>query len=298
MMTQPPITSENAGQLTEFARATRGWITEIRWSPNGRALAVAGATGVALFAFDGNLTLRGVLEGHESHVKGMAINSDGTLIASGSADTTIRLWDLKLGGKFTVLRGHTDAVNAVAFSADDALLASGSGDKTIRLWDVASGQTRTILQGHTDEITCVAFCRQLLASGSWDKTLRLWDIELGICRAILQHDDWVRDLAVHNSLIASVSKDGNLRLWDVESGELHYQVMGHEGGSDGVSFSPDGTLLATCGRDTLIKIWNAADGQQVGLIEGHEKPVLSVDFGAYLASGSGDNMVRIWGVQS
>lgn len=301
-MTQPPITSENAGQLTELARATRGWITELRWSPNGRALAVAGATGVALYRFDGKLTLRGVLEGHEAHVKGLATNHDGTVIASASADTTIRLWDLKSSGKFTVLQGHTDAVDGVAFSPDGTLLASVSGDKTVRLWDVASGQTRAILQGHTDEITCVAFCGPFLASSSWDKTVRLWDIGFGISRAVLQHDDWVRDLAVNPmnpSQIATVSKDGNLRLWDAENAMLIYQIASHKGGADGVRFSPDGKLLATCGRDTLIKIWNVADGRQVGVIEGHQKPVLSVDFSSeYLASGSGDNTVRVWGVES
>ena len=298
-MTQSPITSENAGQLTELARARRGWITELRWSPNGRALAVAGATGVALYAFDDKLTLRGVLEGHEGHVKGLATNHDGTLIASASADTTIRVWDLKLGGKFTILQGHTDAVNGVAFSPDDTLLASVSGDNTVQLWDVASGQTRAILQGHTEEITCVAFCGNGLATGSWDKTLRLWDIEFGISRAVLQHDDWVRDLAVHDSQIATVSKDGNLHLWDAKSGELLNQIPAHEGGADGVSFSPDGTLIATCGRDKLIKIWHVGDGRQVGVIEGHKKPVLSVDFGSrFLASGSGDNTARVWGVQS
>lgn len=297
MTTRPLITSENAGQLTELARAKRGWITEVYWSPHGRALAVAGATGVALYSFDDKLTLRGVLEGHEGHVKGLAINSNGTLIASASSDKTIRLWDLKLGGKFTTLQGHGDAVNGVAFSADDTLLASGSGDKTIRLWDVAANETRAVLQGHTDEIACVSFCGQLLASGSWDKTLRLWDIEFGISRAVLQHDDWVRDIAVHDSLIASVSKDGNLYLWNPENSELLNQISAHEGGADGVSFSPDGALLATCGRDNLIKVWNVSDGKQISVIEAHEKPILSIDFsGAFLASGSGDNTVRVWGV--
>jgi WD40 repeat protein len=298
-MMQSPITAENIEQLAELSRATRGWITELQWSPNGRALAVGGATGVALYSFDSSLTLRGVLEGHGGHVKGMAISNDGTLIASASSDTTIRLWDLKRGGTFTVLEGHMDAVNGVAFSKDDSVLASVSGDKTIRLWDVASGQMRAVLQGHTDEITCAAFYGTVLVSGGWDKTLRLWDIESGISQAVLQHGDWIRDLAVHRSLIASVSKDGSLCLLEAESGELCYQVASHEGGADSVSFSQDGTMMATGGRDNLIKIWNVSDGEQIALIEGHEKPVLSVDFGStYLASGSGDNTVRVWGIRS
>ena len=82
------ITIENAGQLAEKTRAGRGWITEIRWSPNSQALAVAASTGVALYALDDGLKLRALLEGHSGHVKSAAVCPDGKQIASASADTT------------------------------------------------------------------------------------------------------------------------------------------------------------------------------------------------------------------
>src|SRR5690606_36420343 len=102
------ITIENASQLKEQAQAGRGWITEIRWSPHSQALAVAASTGVALYALeDDSLKLRILLEGHSSHVKSAAVSPDAKQIASASADTTIRLWDLRQGGEHRVLVGHT-----------------------------------------------------------------------------------------------------------------------------------------------------------------------------------------------
>ena len=74
------------------AEATRGWISELAWAPKGRALALAGATGIALYAVRrSELQLRAVLEGHEGPVKGIAVSPDGATLASAGADRSIRL---------------------------------------------------------------------------------------------------------------------------------------------------------------------------------------------------------------
>ena len=68
------------------------------------------------------------------------ISPDGKTLASGSADKTIKLWDVATGKERATLKGHTDWVNSVAFSPDGKTLASGSGDKTVKLWEVATGK--------------------------------------------------------------------------------------------------------------------------------------------------------------
>jgi WD40 repeat protein len=77
------------------------------------------------------------LTGHTDWVNSVAFSPDGRLLASGSSDRTIKLWDVATGREVRTLSGHTDIVTSVAFSPDGRLLASGSDDKTIKLWDIS-----------------------------------------------------------------------------------------------------------------------------------------------------------------
>jgi WD40 repeat protein len=214
------------------------------------------------------------LTGHSESVNSVAFSPDGRLLASGSSDWTIKLWDVATGREVRTLTGHTSSVASVAFSPDGRLLASGSY-KEIKLWDVATGQEVRTLTGHTDSVTSVAFSPdgRLLASGSDDNTIKLWDVATGQeVRTLTGHTDWVWSVAFSpdGRLLASGSLDGTIKLWDVASGR-EVRTLGYQMGVWSMAFSPDGRLLASgsCGRwdrgcvQGEIRLWDVATGSLV-----------------------------------
>jgi WD40 repeat protein len=126
---------------------------------------------------------------HTDGVSSVAFSPDGSLLASGSWDRTIKLWRVADGSLVRTLTGHTDGVSSVAFSPDGSLLASGSGyrDRTVKLWRVADGALLRTLEGHTDWVSSVVFSPDgsLLASGSGDRTVRFWRVSDGALVGIL-----------------------------------------------------------------------------------------------------------------
>ncbi len=139
------------------------------------------------------------VQGHKYEVKSVAFSPNGSTIASGSKDKTMKLWDVATGELKATFEGHTDGINSVAFSPDGLMLASGGGlwakmwkdadDKTVRLWDVETGEVRTVLTGHRSPINSVAFSPDglIIASGSDDGTIKLWDVATGELKVTLVH---------------------------------------------------------------------------------------------------------------
>src|SRR5918911_921418 len=86
-----------------------------------------------------------VQTGHADRIRAVAYAPDGRLLASGSIDNTVRLWDTANGTELRALKGHTRPVLSLAFSRDGRVLASGSADETIRLWDATTGRGLRVL---------------------------------------------------------------------------------------------------------------------------------------------------------
>ncbi|HEY9628209.1 MAG TPA: hypothetical protein V6C84_12990 [Coleofasciculaceae cyanobacterium] len=139
-----------------------------------------------------------IFEGHSRYVFSVAVspvalNPSGiekqALIASGSDDQTIRLWNASTGECLSILKGQRGWIQAIAFSPDGSLLASGSTDQTVKIWQVSTGDCLRTLEGHK-EVRSVSFSPdgQQLATGSEDETIRLWAVQTGECLKTLRAD--------------------------------------------------------------------------------------------------------------
>jgi len=165
------------------------------------------------------------LEGHGNWTRAVAFTYDnGMLLASGSEDCTVKLWNLKSGQVANTLTQHQEGINCVVFSPNGKLLASCSNDATIKIWDVKTGDNLITLAGHQHTVFSVAFSPdgKLVASGGVDKTVRLWKLETSETLFTLEgHEDWVMSVAFSpdGNMLASGSRDKSIRLWNVEKGK-------------------------------------------------------------------------------
>ena len=238
---------------------------------------------------------------HTAGVSSVSFSPDGTLLASGSYDATVKLWDVATYTNIATLR-HTGSVESVAFSPDGTLLASGSYDATVKLWDVATYTNIATLEGHTSSVESVAFSPdgKTLASGGgrgFDGEVKLWDVATYTNIATLEgHTSSVESVAFSpdGKTLASGGGlfDKTVKLWDVATGTNIATLEGHTSSVESVAFSPDGKTLASGGglSDKTVKLWDVATGTNIATLEGHTSSVESVAFspdGKTLASGTG-----------
>jgi ribosome assembly protein 4 len=181
------------------------------------------------------------LSGHTEAVICLAFSPDCQRLASGSGDTTVRLWDLNTELPMHTCQGHSGWVLSVAWSPDSTRLASAAMDKRVIVWSSATGKAMCTLKGHSQPVTCACW-QPLHVAGNFP-------------------------------LLATASKDSAVRVWDTSSGTCNFALTSHTDAVMQVRWSGEradiGGVIYSAGRDRVIKVWNPKDGTMLNELRGH-----------------------------
>ena len=221
------------------------------------------------------------LYGHEGEIGAIALSPEQQILASGSHDKSIKIWNLQTGklictfGNLLTWGAHKETVSCLAFTPDKQTLISGGSDRSLTS----------------------------LISGSLDGTLKFWNLQTRDKPRTFKASLGVKAIAISRDgqFIASAGWDGKIRLWHIETGEVLHTLEGHSYSVNCFTFSPDGRTLASAGTyDKTILLWNVHTGQLLHSLTGHENAVTCLAFswdGQTLVSGSQDKTVKVWGVE-
>ncbi len=170
-----------------------------------------------------DLTL--TLSQHTKDVNCCAFSPNSRILASGSSDKTVRLWDISEGKELddSPLQGHGYHVCACAFSPFGTLLATASTDCTVWLWDTKTNQKIATFEGHRGAVRACVFSQDslLLASGSADETVCLWNTKTKkLVRRIEGFESSVMTCSFtpDNLYILAGVSNGEISLWEIQSG--------------------------------------------------------------------------------
>jgi WD40 repeat protein/serine/threonine protein kinase len=298
------------GERMQTLDSAEGY-SRVVFSPKGTWVAAAGK---CLMVREPNLSVRvweaatrksRVLRGYDKPVTCLAFSPDERLLATGSQDDTLTLWDVESGRLFANYRGHERGVAGVAFTPDGKQVVSLSGAGVVKTWDATRAPEFLPLNCKTAFHATFSPDSRFVAAAAAHATENAWRVV--ICDAATGKevagfgDNRTTPNQVAYSpdgrLIAAAIADGNtgfVRVWNVESRKVHRDFPGAGeppiGPCFALAYSPDGKLLAAGGGDQLVHVWDVATGDEKYRFPGHQRTLSELRFSGdsrRLVSGTG-----------
>jgi len=247
------------------------------------------------------------LEGHSDSVIAVAFSSDGKYVATGSYDSTVRIWNPETGVCEQKLEGPSSEVEFIVWHPKGHVIVAGSADSTAWMWWAPTGKVMQVFAGHGDTVTCGAFGHggKVVCTASLDKGAIVWDPKSGLPKHRFNnlHGAGIISIACHATLpiMATGSDDASLKITQVETGKEITELLGHSDSVEVVEFNNDKDvpLLATAGLEGKIQVWDCNTWQSRCVIEpengqGIVRGAWLFPGGQVFVSASVDATVRVW----
>jgi WD40 repeat protein len=278
-----------------------GWVSAASFSPDGTKLATVDWHRGSAFIWDLPSGKVSELAGHTKAATCGTFSPDGRLLATGSQDQTVRIWDWSNGRSDTLTNDFS--VHCIAFCADGkVLVAAGMG---LAFWNIDSRQRiNGPFRADNASIVAVTKAGHLMATGDPDGTVRLWRYPDGQCLVRFQEQTGFQPLAnpltfsEDATLLASGDDEGRVVLYDVRNRRVARKIeRAHTAEVWSLAFVPDGKTLVSGGGDASIVFWNLASYESALTLNQHLGPVAGLAFtrdGNLMASCGADAIVRLW----
>ena len=234
-------------------------------------------------------------------VADIAINSDGSLLATAGADKSARLWDIAKGSQLRLLVGHEGALSAIVFSPDAQSIFTGSEDRSVIQWNTRTGRVQRHFRHHRNAVTDLAISSNgnVLITASADRSALLWSVRSGRMVKALAHRSAVTAVALHpNGTVATGTANGQIRRWQLAGGQLHDVLEAHEGAITELRFTPGGSAICSASADSTAVLWPREGASRV--LRGHGAAVRGILPGGAqsLHTVSDDGILKTWSIAS
>lgn len=242
------------------------------------------------------------ISGHLGWVRSVAVDASNEWFATGSADRTVKIWDLASGRLRLTLTGHISTVRGIAISPRHPYMFTVGEDKTVKCWDLEQNKVIRNYHGHLSGVYCLSLHPSLdiLMTGGRDSTVRVWDIRTRSQIFVLGgHRDTVNAVFTQavDPQIVSASVDSTIRTWDLAAGKCSGILTNHKKGVRALVRHPREFSFASASADN-IKTWALPNGSFMRNLGGqhHEKLInaLAVNDDGVLVSGGDDGKLCFW----